>query len=620
MERFGERFEPKHDDRLDVLNTRSKPIPEYVERAREIRGMLSESARGDEGWGTPPETADSIEEFVESSKELVTERWKKEVTPLLTEKCTEWADALHEKPEYSELEELLRDPDLLERKLMIRQFGVLEPLRTVLPDAWRELVHLSSERQLASVAVARHWAKDLTPEEGEKLSEAMGLKSTAELELLLDTAAFLGKYIDYAYVKQIELADSPGGSTESPRGKESAGIQYLYDVYTSPESDAVDVKPYVDVFPKEYKGIVQSLERLALKTEKLMESEAVGSEYQELPAYLRSLADVYGSKNIDPDELYRTWQEAQQKMRQLVESGCPVMLVAQATPSVAGDAHKVDVEMRLGFRTKESQELESTLNEFRSITQELMDAEVPSMEGSYPAPAVIVNYQPYAFGPNIYWTARGERGKDKIVAHTNAVIDVAVTTAYPELTKMFSNPVEEEDFKRAAVLDNSIHELGHMVLFNEDPKVRARVGTSTEAGVLEELKADTMDQKVLLEYSKRLGDAFNLENQFMGKLGDICDYLKNKSTEVGTSGEQYFTAGVAMIDRLLEKGMVVADGERYRVVNAELAVQELAALGDEILELYRSGTPEAVQTYARGLREKAKNERVAPFIEKLKSK
>ena len=46
--------------------------------------------------------------------------------------------------ERKELIHLLRDPVELEKKLEIRQFGILEPMREHIPGAWRALVATSS--------------------------------------------------------------------------------------------------------------------------------------------------------------------------------------------------------------------------------------------------------------------------------------------------------------------------------------------------------------------------------------------------------------------------------------------------------------------------------------------
>ncbi len=614
--RFGDSFEVKPENRTDVLDSKIE-IPDYVETARQVRASLFEASRESNEWKEMPSDIKGVEDIFEKSKMLVTQEWSKKVTPFLAEKCKGWAQQLEGLPQYAKEKELLENTDELEQKLMIRQFGVLESLREVLPNVWRELVMISSERQLAAIAVSRRWIKDLPEERVAGLLEVCGLKSKTELEIFVDSAALLGKYIDQAYVKQIELADAPGGSVKTPLGEESNGMRYVYDLYSSPDNDEVDVKPYVDVFPFEWTQLAKRFYLLAEKTDKACDTGDIGEEYKNLGKYLRKMADAYSSKTVEPDALFEQWQQLLRDMKDLALEGCPIMFVPQAAPAVAADA-----EIRLGFITKESKELSATVEYFRGVVDKILAEQRPYFEEEQHAPPVLMNYQPFAFGPNVYWTTRGEEGTDKIVAHTNAVVDVAVTTALPALRSVFVENIDDDTFARATILSNTMHELGHTIAPKEDGQVRKRLGVSAEMLMAEELKADTGQMRILLETVKagRL-DLVNPNDQLLAGLGDVCDYLKNKSDAIGTSGERYHYDGIEIIYTLLKNGVIVESGDKYTISDPMEGIRVLAELGVKFVnDYYLNGSPEQLQEHMQAIREKKKDPQVAKFLALLNGK
>lgn len=616
--RFGDSFEIKPENRLDILDSNIE-IPDYVETGRQVRALLLEASGESDEWKEMPPEINGVEDIFEKAKMLVTQEWGKKVTPFLAEKCKGWAQQLEGLPQYAKAKELLEDSEALEIGLMIRQFGLLESLRGVLPNAWRELVMISSERQLASVAVARRWVFGLPPDRTPALLEKCGLKSKTELEIFVDSAALLGKYIDQAYVKQIELADAPGGSVKTPKGEESSGVKYLYDVYKSPESDEVDMKPYVDVFPFEWSQLAKRLHLLADKVDVAFKTQDIGSEYKNFGKYLRDMANVYSSTVVDPELLLEQWNQLLRDMKDLVFEGCPIMLVPQASPTVAADANKVDAEIRLCFITKESKELLETMNYFRSVVDGILVKQRPHFASDHVAPPVIMNYQPFAFGPNVYWTTRGEEGTEKIVAHTNSTVDVAVMTALPTFESMFDEKIDEGVFARATILECTLHELGHQIAPKEDEDVRKRIGVSNEMFVVEELKADTGQMKILWETIQAgRTDLINVRDQLIASLADVCDYLKNKSSEISNSGERYYSDGMEIIYTLLQKGIIVESGDKYIITDALAGIKAMADLGDNLLEnQYLSGTPEQLQAYVQEIRERKNDPKVAKFLDRL---
>lgn len=615
--RFGSNFEIRRENRLDALHPK-KETPDYMTRSLEIRKLLQESAQETGGWPEMPSNFTSVEQMLEQAKEIVTLHWNSKIKTVINEKVTTWADELEGLEGMEDKIALLRDGEALEQKLMIHQFSLLEDIRPVLPEAWRELVLVASERQMAAVVIARHWFKEMSEKKKGEFAKQIGLKKPVELEIMLDAASMFGKFIDQAYVKQIELADAPGGkeSTELKQMKKY-GSEFVYDLYTTPDTNEIDVKSYAEVFPFEWERLAKGMDHLAEKTDRLLQQKKLGKEYRSLPDYLRKMKAAYGSCELDPEKLKQQWDDLLADMRTLALEGCPIMLVPQQNSSVAGKAEKVDVEMRLGFRTPEMQVLERKLEEFRQIGNTFLQELRPYFEKDHEVPPLIMNYQPFAYGPNVYWATRGEKDDTKIVAHTNAVLDVAIRTALPAFRKAFSNKLEEKDFCEATLFDNSLHEIGHAVAPRKDKKVSERIGGPGKAKIIEELKADTVNQKLILAHMEA-GGKENYEMQLYAKLADVCDYLRNKPNSQGTSGEPYYYSGVGIIDCLLEKSLVVKRGEKYMVTDWKKAITAIAEVADEILELYTKGTPEKLDDYIASTRKKGEKKAVIDFIKQLK--
>lgn len=627
--RFGENFSQGADpkNRMDVLRIKEidQDIPEYIKSSLDIRNRFKNQIES-EGWPVLPDSEEirATENIFAAAKFEVDKTWDKSIQQIISSQGEEWGKNLKdESPEASQARGLLSNPEELQRSFSLRQFGVLEVLRQSNPEAWRTLVMASSERQLASIAVLEHWLKYSESDKLAAVCDKIGL-SSGELSLFVDTAAILGKYIDHAYVKQIELADLPGGSSESKIGEQD-GAQYLYDLYKNPDSEDIDVKTYSDIFPYEWDKIQSRLLSLASRVDNEIKEEKLPDSYQGYAALLKKMAQVYGSKNIKPEILDKEWDELYKLAKSVDDSGCPIMIIPQGCASVAGEAGKVDAEIRLGLKTKETKRQEQSLDNFTKIAQEMLTSFDSSLDKSLLIPKVNLNYQPWAFGPNLYWNTRGESNESQILSHTNAVSEVALVHELPLVKKLFNREkITEEQYAGASVVETALHETGHSVVDYSDKKVAKRIGKSFEVEILEELKAETVGMKIFAEAIKRqeLPSDVDIRLQLIAKLGTNLDYLKNKSNKKASSGEPYYICGAAIIGRLLEKGLIKKTVGGYDLGDVEACIQEIASIGEEILLLYtdEKSKPADAKNYVGKLREQNKSKELTELIAVLKPK
>jgi hypothetical protein len=623
--RFGESFPQGADpkNRMDVLkmNKEQENIPDYVKFGLEIRNNLKSKVEKD-GWPDLPdqEAINLAEDIFEVAQQEVNKTWESSVQTLINNKAESWKQSLSTTDSENKAAlDLLDNPEEFNKSFSLRQFGVLEILRTANPEAWRTLVVASSERQLASIAVMEHWLKNSNPENLQAICYKINLNPT-ELKLFVDTAAILGKYVDHAYVKQIELADLPGGSAPT-KLKDEEGAAYLYDLYKDPRSEDIDIKTYSDIFPYEWEKIQSRLEALSIRTKLAVAKEELPDSYNLFADYLEKVGQVYGSKSIQPEVLDKEWENLYKMGKELNDSGCPIMIIPQGCSSVSGEAGKVDAEIRLGLKTKETREQEQEFSKFTGIAQEMINKNRDCLAKDYKVPDVKLNYQPWSFGPNLYWVTRGESGEDQILSHTNAVRKVAVTNELPLLKKVFKEDVDENKYSQAAVTETVLHEISHNVLDSEDKKVSKRIGKSFEKGILDELKAETLGMKILYDSYQRneLPHGIDIKTQLSAKLGANLDYLKNKSNQKASAGEPYYLCGATIFSSLIEKGLVISKGSGYEINNPEACIKEIANLGEKVLSFYTNmeTKPADVKNYINELRKNSQGPIVQEFIKVL---
>ena len=357
--RFGEGFPQEFDatNRRTPFREQQHTLPHAEQVAVQAREALKLDR---ENWPEPPET-ETVEDFFNAARATVTERWRTQVTPLIEQLIERWLSAVPDNEDTQGLRTLLSNQEVLDQKMAMQQMGAFEDLKNFSPEAWCTIMLLSSERQLAAVALTREWIQKM--DEGN--FEKFGLQKS-EMETFIELAAVFGKYIDSAYVRQIEFAATPGGDKTSPlsqiekakAAREEAsserGIDRIYDLQRSSESDEIDIKTYSEVFPDEWPKIVSRFRAIAEKIRTNCTAEKLPQTYLRFANYLDKMAVTYGSASLSPEELYIEWQDLMRESQELAESEFPLMVVPQGCATVAGDANKVDVEIRLGMRTKET--------------------------------------------------------------------------------------------------------------------------------------------------------------------------------------------------------------------------------------------------------------------------
>ena len=608
--RFGESFEsPDLSKRSAVLE--KQDLPEYIDLSREARQRLKESIKT-EGWPEVPQKLENVEDLFLAAKNEVNKRWQKYVTEFVTQNAAEWLQQVPKTKENLEAIRLLENPEELEKMFQIGQLMTLEQIRPVAPEAWRSLLLLASERQLASVALIEHWSRNIKPD----LLKKMGLNQE-ELKLMIKFGALFGKYIDHAYIKQVELHDQPGGMAKTKLGSKK-GAEFLYDFYRKDKGEAIDLEPYSQVFPQEFEKIVKYLKVLKNNVEQLVEAKKLPAKYDKLPPYLESVANTYGSKETDLKKAYKLWTGLNGQCSELAQEGCPVMLVTQECQGV--HENKTDIELRYGLRTPRALKMEKWFNSLRDSAQGFLNKIRDPKKEKFAIPKVLLNFQPFAFGPNLHFFTTAESGDEIILVHTNAVEDVANYIELPLARKILGKiDISEKKYRQAALISAAGHEIGHAVMSNEDEAIRKRLGKDSRAWVLEELKAETVGMKSIYEAAKSGKIIVDLKNLLIAEIGIISGFIKRNSNELYSMSGRYHYAGIAMIDALISSGALKPTKTGYEITDVDKAFKALSGLTEKVLTFYtdESKTRKEKDAFVNNIITRSKAGEVAKFKDLL---
>jgi len=578
---FGQVFDPDQTTRVGIGQT----IPPYVALSRELRQQW-------QGKELPklPEDINSVEDFFSKLTTTRDTSWNQYLKDFFQgivqdKNLLRQAGGAEENMSVSQsLQDLLGADNLddFNQKFQIHQFTSYEDLRLIYPELWRFLIISASELQLAKVVLAKNWLKELPTDKASQ----MGV-SKDELGILIDLAALTGKYVDHAYIKQLELADQAGGSSPSPQA-DLSGSEYIYDPKPASGSEQpVPPLSYGETFSAEIPKIAKNLKFIAKRVNRLLEGGKLDDRYKGLPAFLKQMANTYDNRETDPKLLDELWSELYQQAQDLSLTGCPIVIVPQGATSVAGEANKVDIEIRLGLVTPECEKINEMADQLRQKAQDILSTRKAGMsDPDYQIPSLQANYLAFAFGPNLFWNTQADASDEAITMHINVVSEVIHAIGRPLLQKFLSE--ESTDFTEIAKLmiaDTVAHELAHNVLSNDDSDIRKRIGTSNEANTIDELKAETVGLRLLLSDNEE-----QPRSLLLAKICTALIYIKEKSSVEGSSGERYHYSGAAMIQALLDaQTLIYSDDKNSYLIseqNIGKGLEAIAAIGEQILDIY----------------------------------
>ncbi|NLG07163.1 hypothetical protein GX553_01760 [Candidatus Peribacteria bacterium] len=579
---------------------------------QEVRCRVHAILEQDTSYPAAPESITSPEALIECAFAEVDGVWERSgVNQRIAELAEEWATAVPADDEEG-LQAALRHGGALQ-KIRDRFMGPLESLRSLQPASWMTLMHLSAERQMHAVILLRHWMqKTQLPD---ATFSRMGISRT-EMALLLQIAGLCGKYVDQIYIKQMELADQKGGQYKTPLTKAS-GSWLFYDFVNEDNTGGADVKSFGEVFPFESKRMTKHFHRIADDVAERVTSGSLNQSYHHLPEALRSFAQlIHASSKTDGSILLGIWERLQDELAQCTAQGCPIALFAAGGRSVAGNANKMDMELRLGLVTPQCTRMLADMETLQANAQHLCDEivrEAPVQPTLHSVPPSVVAIHAFGFGPNLHFRTGAEALEKRIVMHPDCMLDDALdeeeiaNAIFPDLLQS----IPQEEYIRASAKNYYAHEATHTIFSSNDPQATNRIGSGTAETALEETKAEIFSAELLRRMPEDQHRAI-----FASKLAAYLVLLRDNSPTDGV-GVAYYTSGLLGLHALSMAGIVQIEGDRLVIQDAARGLQVLAEAGTQLMQEFYTNpamTPALVQSRMRRRRIKAETDPVVQHI------
>lgn len=501
----------------------------------------------------------------------------------------------------------LLQPELMVQSVVDQDLTHLEALRWISPVTWQSLLQASSKRQQDKLDIARGMMLSLPDDNLYRFDITKN-----EFDLFFKVAAETGELIDQAYFQQVKLADLPGGSAQTRLGK--AGIFGNEFVYEKDNR----VLAYRNVFGPYWPMVGDRLVTLS----KWASSLDLPKHSNGLPSYLEQLGKAFLSTTASPGKTFKIWYKLVDLCRKLAQDGCPIIIIPPTTPMVAGEANKVDVELRFCLQTPETREWTGYLKKYQETAQKLSDKfESTGMYGKgmkkHRISSLIATIQPFAFGSGLHFKVRGEAGIG--VIHIDNISDIALRTEFPLLKNLFDfDGLDEDEFVQKAIELVVTHENGHEVGTNLE-----KLGESNAIDVLDEYKAELVGMKIIYDgFDGRWINERQANNYLLTYISGLCNSIR-KSGISGSSGERYYYSAAVILWALLKNGIIVRNGNgKYVLTDGKRGLDLLEESAEALLgEVYYNPkmTPEKAIKYVDDLKKEAEYPPLQEFLSRVRS-
>lgn len=533
----------------------------------------------------------SIEDILFFSRDLVTARWQERVQPTFMPLCSEWANSYGESPAEQRAASALKNSELFEKKMRIRQFSEMDSLRKTNPDAWYKIVRASMERQNAEIDM---FVKAI---EGMDESEFNGFgMNKQEVLLTCEIAQLVRDPINESFLRQMEIADKEGGSAKTPNSN-NPDATYVWEEQIGEEWKMMT---YNEKFHPMYDSLVQSITALREKITGLLSDNKIREGYLELNNLLERNQRIFESKNPTISTQRELWKDMYNLYSQFSVADCPTNATTSSYAYACRDAHKVDSEFRVGIKTNKTKELQDAVVPLQDIGFELAKQYDPHLTLKSKRITIQIADLILGAGSNTFWATQAEAGEGSIVGYLDVTDNVFKNMTLPFYEKVFGNKPSEAK-REALIQDDYImlfsHELGHTIVPSDDDAIAKRVGAGEGLNILEELKADTLSLKLISQSIDNKKDSSERKKTILENMTIMClDYINNRDSGDAFGTGMYSRSGRIILSTLLESGALVKNEENFEIVDSSKGFEELIKLGDGICNMYvaETTTPETI--------------------------
>ncbi len=519
---------------------------------------------------------------------------------------THWADYmvsvfndLPDSPKKTKLFNIFQSETSLRTILDKEKFRELEMLRLVDEgEFWREIVTAISEREIATIGLAKHFLDHLTKEQQENLS-----LSKQEIDLFLDLSFSIQHFIDQAYIHQLALADEPGGKQVGTLPLEF-GYEYLYD----------DKIPYSEVYSDEFTCLTETLNDFSNRIEQEVEDGLLSPDYLSLAHYLTTLSKSYGSKETNIEKINQIWEDVDREYISLAQQGCPIIL----TPwGFLTDGNHIGIELMVTLNLGSSSKWHKDSEIYRGLVRNFMRNYEPDFE---PVPFI----HQYVFvrnGLNIPWSGTACASNRYVVFYDNENDNFSANLYHSYYDEFIDGNTSENRFAYVRGLNTVAHETGHLGrMLNQD--LYQKMGNGVNINKLDEAKADSM---ATLLFSKDLiqGNTDVTPSEFIEQY--IVDYIDEIRGARGHETEDlgivwYDFSAKLMLLTLFESNSIIWSKDKIKIIDGYSGMVAIAGVGKQIFNFYGDEhfDSQAVSLYIQNIEERVfRNADIQKFLAKV---
>ena len=530
---------------------------------------------------------ENLNDFLKHAKLTVRQKW----TGYMMEAFYNLTDSRQR----DKLKSIFHDEIGLISLLEKEKFRDLEMLRLVGEGKlWRDILTGISEREIATVLLAKAWLNSLDEKEIEKFH-----LNKHEIDIFLDLSLNLQIIVDQAYIHQLEIADAPGGKDLGPHAMVN-GYEFLYK----------DNIPYIHVFTEEFTTLKIVLGNLVERISTEVEAGLLPSTYLRLSHFITTLENSYCSEEIDVKEILNTWKNVDQEYMDLVNSGSPILLTPWA---FTADGGHVGIELIVTLNLAESSAWHRDSSDYLAVVSDYMKKYDPDF-----VPVPFVHHFVFVRnGINLPWSGTACAGDRSISFYDNENDNFSVNLYRSYYHSFVDGNTSEERFSYVRGLNTVAHETGHLGrMLDQDLFQKMGVGTATNK--IDELKADAMAN---LFFLKKLEDSNDVTSaEFIEQY--IIDYIDEMRGARGHEDEDtgmvwYDFSAKVILHLLFKNGAVGWKNDKVKVLDGKKGVDFLAQLGQQIFDLYGdpSFTAPAVKQFVQNMENDAlENRDIQKFL------
>ncbi len=368
------------------------------------------------------------------------------------------------------------------------------------------------------------------------------------------------------------------------------------------------------LFPKESSYLSTKFSELA-EQEAPWQQEKAGELFKQ---YLVTLSKLYSE--TDTKKAYLLQRKALSQYRHLLSSGFPVILTPSTEPN--GMEPYPAPEIKISLRTKDASVEDMLFAQAKNaMAQSLDEIEAEQFKKTMLKNKVEGVMDIGAFGVGLTLASAAQEVSNAVI-YLREQYETYDKNFYQYLNYIqgtqeeFASLPSKEKAKRKKFMsriNTALHEVSHYV-HQDSAKLQRKIGKD-ELAIIDEVKAETLYRALVPSIIQRGGLDGTRFQWAAAMTATSFQYLHDM-----TKGDGYFEAGVYTLNNLFAEGVLVQEGNKFKITDADKYYEVMQKNAHELLVLYedKKTTPRKSQQWIN--KNCKPNEQVQKVVELMKAR